>query len=316
VIQNKRRKRLEAPKDWYLNWETTVKNLTDFQSLVSELGSKNVDRNLVWRGISDASLALTSSLFRNLTIENSDGTQKYPTESEMQKAEKRILDRAIKDWRLSNQDPHEIMAQLQHLGAPTRFIDVTKNPYVALWFACGEDWSPNSDGRLLVFGVKDTSGSRSPFGSYAGPSLFWHDLKAQKGWGKNAEVNVWFPPFGTHERVFAQNAGFIFGGVPTFGTGAISNYLKGGSQNKKEYWPKEMIRQATSIHFNPSSFGRKSRADQAKTPSWTIRVPSRHKRKILSQLEKELGISRATLFPGLEGLSESLGAFEGNISSF
>jgi hypothetical protein len=43
----------------------------------------------------------------------------------------------------------ELPARLQHHGAATRLLDCSRNPFVALWFACR--WEPGQDGVLIGF---------------------------------------------------------------------------------------------------------------------------------------------------------------------
>jgi hypothetical protein len=63
--------------------------------------------------------------------------------------------------------PEELLAQrttveklilMQHYRFPTRILDISKNPLVALFFACFADRSPetkNNDGMVYVFGVPE-----------------------------------------------------------------------------------------------------------------------------------------------------------------
>lgn len=44
----------------------------------------------------------------------------------------------------------EILTKFQHFGTPTRLLDITTNPLIALYFACK---SGNKDGELLIFSI-------------------------------------------------------------------------------------------------------------------------------------------------------------------
>jgi hypothetical protein len=60
--------------------------------------------------------------------------------------------------RLLHMNPNEftgnrfdILAKMQHFGLPTRLLDCTTNPLVALYFACSEESQADKDGHVFVF---------------------------------------------------------------------------------------------------------------------------------------------------------------------
>ena len=54
---------------------------------------------------------------------------------------------------LRNQDPVEYMMLLQHFGIPTKLLDVTMDPLIALFFACFDpkNQEAESDGKVYMF---------------------------------------------------------------------------------------------------------------------------------------------------------------------
>ena len=50
-----------------------------------------------------------------------------------------------------NTDRFNILAKLQHFGFPTRLLDVSANPLVALYFACSGNRELDNDGVVYIF---------------------------------------------------------------------------------------------------------------------------------------------------------------------
>ncbi len=89
----------------------------------------------VFRGQSDKDWNIQASLFRNVDIARS---------------EHELLDKYLNKFpEFSSQSMINTFADMQHYGIPTRLIDWSTNPLIALFFACNEQ--PEKDGRLFFY---------------------------------------------------------------------------------------------------------------------------------------------------------------------
>ena len=112
---------------------------------------------LLYRGLINASYEVNSSADRR--IGKKGDLLKYTED----------LLRRAKDKHLHQQTGKadffdlELLAELQHHGAATCLIDFTKDPLIALWFACQEDTDTQNrdrdreDGMVIAMPTKDTS---------------------------------------------------------------------------------------------------------------------------------------------------------------
>ena len=130
----------EYEKEPYYSHPTfCIKNLSEYIQLVTTILSVNKDdlysEKVIFRGMSDTEYNLKPGLSRLNNI--------YPdTEFEL-----------INDFLTHRPDAFiglndfDILAKMQHYGLPTRLLDFSINPLVALYFACESKMSKN--GRIL-----------------------------------------------------------------------------------------------------------------------------------------------------------------------
>ena len=138
-----------------------IENIGDYISFLRNLEEntciKGMSENLMFRGQSNCTWPLLPKYFRR----NTDGTRIYSSGIEeimvsfqreafpyiMKLNPKAINDKSIENLMSSNHFEHEdlqLMQIAQHYGVPTKLLDFTRNPLVALYFACAEE--SNNDG--------------------------------------------------------------------------------------------------------------------------------------------------------------------------
>ena len=105
---------------------------------IAVLNSSYANRTF-WRGIESADFLLWPSAYRDETWSNDQSDVDRRVDRDARELEGRF-EQASVHWPVSYSPRfattrRERLAVMQHLGIPTRLVDLTADPYVALWFA-------------------------------------------------------------------------------------------------------------------------------------------------------------------------------------
>ena len=283
----------------YRPWEEVVESWEQFQDVLLDLTTRHAGRELVWRGVKQADWGVMSSLYRALR----KLYDRPPTEDEMNSAEQRTLNLARKDWRFDDKPALELLAHLQHYGAPTRLLDVSLNPLIALWFAVERrENDQHVDARVFAFVTGRRFISLNP--RWGGRYLRWHqqEYRGERGrfandWGTGRKRRVWRPP-AYNARISAQNGAFIIDGVPL-------EDASRAEQESRAYVPIAQLQQVSSINLRFSRIQRDNLHPES-APVFTIRIRAEAKREIREQLERRFGYSASSIYSDMSGLAEYL----------
>src|SRR4051812_34713625 len=113
-------------EDYWSSYEGSVESVGDFLDAVQKISEYEAatGSQFAWRGVSDASWPMYSSLARYYVEQR----EELPTERQLRELERQVV-REAREWAL---DWHasggrlsgvELLAALQHFGTPTRLID-------------------------------------------------------------------------------------------------------------------------------------------------------------------------------------------------
>lgn len=185
-------------------------SISSLMSTIVDVAARDTTRRYVWRGQGDASWGLAPSLYRRI-VRFLGGT---PTEKVLQELETDLMASSMGLDYFDGKSHPSTYALLQHHGAATRFLDVTRDPMIALWFAI-ENEGLECDGALIGIDVTDAKFVN------AGQRPAYRDVIDDRAPG----VLVVYEPPWKDDRVKAQRALFICSVLDGSQTPAIAYQL-------------------------------------------------------------------------------------------
>lgn len=236
----------------------------------------------LFRGVANFSYDLKSSLERSV--------RHYYTENWLINE----FQRSIHEYFPVESHPNnkfELLSLMQHHGVPTRMIDITKSPYIGLYFAASQNFYGENnvkDGAIYAFMHHNLQSasirnimSRSKFDL----DVNWlnrfvkHDSKIfeEVFYNHRDDAAIIVEPFKVNKRLYAQQGLFL-----------ISNFnYKTTEQIIEQLLPKELPKGS----YDPTLI--------------KIRIKGELKIEILKRLDR-MNINSSTLFPGIDGFSKYL----------
>lgn len=264
--------------------ECKVQTVTDYLNQITGIRNKLIAEgrsdNLFFRGQSNSTWEIRPSVFRDSLLSVED----------------LIIQRAIAraPYEFANSSAIEELTKLQHYGLPTRLLDVTMNPLVALYFACATENNSSATDEEIPDGVVFFC---TGYGEYSNAEdikilaslakikidgnitlqqlaekLGIKDQKNALNFISQLQRHVFVMPHYSNSRIISQSGAFLL-------TGAINV-----TENETDLWQSKVQKSVCNLN---SIFAE------------TILIDGKEKQNILNELDF-LNINEGSLFPELE----------------
>lgn len=286
---------------------TTVKTVSEYIETLLEFNKKSIQLHspsvhsiTFYRGQANLNWGLSPRLYREGLLDK---------EGVLISEFLRIVPNHFKGMSL-----FDTLVKMQHYGLPTRLLDTTQNPLVALFFACCDDDNADKDGAVFVFSqlpafkqetndislimkyIFEFSGFPLDSQRFANDVINSKEIYSSYSRTYNTVDDVLYPlikvpfyailPTLSNQRILNQDGTFILFGMKV---SEIVESTNPGTKGKKYY-------HFTSIHYDNDveNFWKSSKV---------LHIPSNCKNSILEELEF-VGITKNKMFPELEYQSE------------
>lgn len=285
-------------KQGYHRIENKICSLSQYMEIISSIHSKfpldcihnPISELFLYRGVCNQSYSLLPSILRrrNDKVQSNEmGSRRYTSFV----SEKSILTsfkvEASVHVNIPENDLLRWAEYAQHFGVPTRFLDWTSNPLVALFFACIGDCKEH-DGAVWLFNMSNYSNyylQKNMIDGELPPERTKREiiLSHLEGNSKD-EFPILYLPLYIESRMSAQSSYFM---------------VWGAKQEPLEVLLKDHSDMRLNINTNKID----NEEMQPRTILYKSIVPMKYKQKLLRELDLA-GINEKTLFPGLDGVGK------------
>ncbi|WP_298975068.1 FRG domain-containing protein [uncultured Roseobacter sp.] len=251
----------------------TLPRLAGLDDLFTLFREKSSSRDMLFRGQSDADWELVPSLYRQGIGGINVGRGPRHNERAYDAVEKRISNRFFSEGypflTTIERSTRNDLAIMQHFGCPTRLLDWSRDPLVALYFALYSS-KENTDAALYLISPTGQIGTTID-GPY--PAGLPHRGRL-----------MMIAPSTIDRRVIAQKSMFT---IQSFG------------ENELEFTPLDRREILRETPVNPTD------PHEQTTAFVKFIIPNGRKWYLMDRL-LSMGVNHATLFPGLEGIGSSI----------
>jgi hypothetical protein len=294
---------MPIPADYWASFEQLIGSLNEYTAAIEAIAAyqQATDSRFVWRGVGNANWGLHSLLVRSYEKLNGD----LPTELQLRSFERRVIGEA-REWNLDFRvsggrlTALELLARLQHFEVPTRLLDFTLNPLIALWFAV----QPNLavDGRVFAVDISTRVVARAK--TIRREPWWWGEsYSAGDDWCRRSWI--WLPP-PVEDRIVRQQGCFLTGGVPSTQPARNIRTAAGGWRPLRA----AEVRQCMSVPLVMISYrqaiavrtGQPMQGQPPRSAAFTLRIQNRA--GIRQALERTYGLSARSLFPDPPGMAK------------
>jgi FRG domain len=243
----------------------------------------------VWRGLRDAHYTLHSSLERRLKASNIKRTAQSLADHE------NALLKKARELRLGDgRSDAELLAILQHAGASTPLLDVTPDPFVALFFATEPVGEQGPCALVAIKVPGDTLGEQAGH-TYSGPlpddpgvSIYDRLKVSLKLPAVHAAPILWEAPF-VDNRMRAQRGMFL---ATTIGAGPkkfASFKLALDSPEDEKSHVKNLVERSRGNYKRPTVV--------------VFYISEKMRGQVATELDRRFGYRTETIYPDLNGFA-------------